>query len=674
MTMISVSINLLKLSPKNVRQTHTDADLEEMKASLLHHGLQQNLVCVISQEDSCYYEIIAGGRRLKALQALKVEGKEVPNIRDWHIPMRQVDSMEDATELSLVENTIRTAMHPADQYEAWSELMREGKTPADISLRFGVSEHLVKQRMKLGKVAPELLQEFRDGEITLDNLVAFTVTDEHNRQLEVWRKIKNNWYQPHMIRRMLTEEAVRSDAKLAIFVGEEAYEQAGGIIARDLFEEHCYFENAALLEALALKKLEAHKAQQSGWCDIVVQIDPDQIELDGYRIIEDDYIDAPEDKVRLLDEKIDRHQQLEHGTYDEDEANEEALAAEHDQLESDIKVLQDELHPTLGWTEEQKASATLVLSVDRRGIITHTAYAPPTPSADSPDNNTAIQSYDSESGMVSELHAGDNSPASPESDAAYSQSLIADLGIYRTQMIQNAVAHDFDAAFDLMAYTLSVKLYSERWASVPLSIDISPYNDKTTNDDSGFTASGQARAALRETLNTGWFEHDDDAERFTAFCALPKEDKQALFSYASSVVINGNIYGRSHAALDLIASRLGVIPHTLWRPTESVFFKRLKKAHLLKFVGDMLGDTWLAKIADKKKGEMATWLGRVFEGNPSATSGMDGATLTAIAEWMPDEMRFDTSNVAHSTDDNNTLDHAIDDTAELPDWMCEDAA
>ena len=43
------------------------------------------------------------------------------------------------------------------------------------------------KRMKLGRVAPELMQAYREDELTLECLMAFTLTDDHRRQLKVYQ-------------------------------------------------------------------------------------------------------------------------------------------------------------------------------------------------------------------------------------------------------------------------------------------------------------------------------------------------------------------------------------------------------------------------------------------------------------------------------------------------------
>ena len=73
--------------------------------------------------------------------------------------------------------------------------------------------------------------------MTLDQLMAFSVTADHARQEQVWESVSRSGYdEPYQIRRMLTESAVRASDKRALFVGLDAYEQAGGDVLRDLFE------------------------------------------------------------------------------------------------------------------------------------------------------------------------------------------------------------------------------------------------------------------------------------------------------------------------------------------------------------------------------------------------------------------------------------------------------
>src|SRR3546814_18248101 len=58
-----------------------------------------------------------------------------------------------------------------------------------------------------------------DG-MALEQLMAFTVSEDHERQTQVWDAIKDAWSkEPYQIRRMLTETTVRASDKRAVFLG-----------------------------------------------------------------------------------------------------------------------------------------------------------------------------------------------------------------------------------------------------------------------------------------------------------------------------------------------------------------------------------------------------------------------------------------------------------------------
>jgi ParB family chromosome partitioning protein len=67
-----------------------------------------------------------------------------------------------------MENTVGAGMHPADEFAAMAGLIEASQPIEAVAARFGVSERYVKQRLRLGKVAPELLDEFRAGTVTLE--------------------------------------------------------------------------------------------------------------------------------------------------------------------------------------------------------------------------------------------------------------------------------------------------------------------------------------------------------------------------------------------------------------------------------------------------------------------------------------------------------------------------
>jgi ParB family chromosome partitioning protein len=270
-TEIFIPLNKLKKSPKNARKTpHSEAAIEAYAASIAAKGILQNLVVEpeLDAEGAAtgfYFVTIGEGRRLA--QLLRVKRKEIKKTE----PIRCIiDTANDAFEISLDENVTRENMHPADQFEAFEKLAEErGLGAEEIAARFGVTPHVVRQRLRLGALSPKLMQIYRNGDLALDQLMAFAITEDHARQEAAFERLSYN-RDASTIRRMLTETHVAATDRRAIFVGTEKYTEVGGTILRDLFTDDRggYFEDVALLDMLVVAKLgrEANALMKAeGW-------------------------------------------------------------------------------------------------------------------------------------------------------------------------------------------------------------------------------------------------------------------------------------------------------------------------------------------------------------------------------------------------------------------------
>ena len=162
------------------------------------------------------------------------------------------------------------ALHPLDQFRAFLALREKGQSEEEIAAAFFVSAAVVKQRLRLASVSPRLLDAYAEDELTLDQVMAFTVSGDHERQKQVWERLKSAYSkEPHIIRRMLTEGAVRASDKRALFIGVEAYEAAGGIVLRDLFQGDGggWLQDVVLVDRLVAERLEREAAaiRAEGW-------------------------------------------------------------------------------------------------------------------------------------------------------------------------------------------------------------------------------------------------------------------------------------------------------------------------------------------------------------------------------------------------------------------------
>jgi len=281
-TYSTASIPLNKLVPwdGNVRKTEATKDIEELVASIEAMGILQSLV--VKKTSRGKFSIIAGRRRYHASCILVERGKMA---FDAPIPCQIVPSGADSAEISLTENVVRAPMHPADQFEAFSALVDDGSTPAEIAARFGISETAVKQRLKLARVSPTVFQAYKDGKLSLEQVQAFTVSDDHAAQDNVLENLSEYNDEADTIRDSLTENDIRASDKRARFVGIAAYEEAGGAVRRDLFaedDEGVFLLDSALLDRLALEKLKAEgeKVKAEGWKWVDAALDIDRSEMD----------------------------------------------------------------------------------------------------------------------------------------------------------------------------------------------------------------------------------------------------------------------------------------------------------------------------------------------------------------------------------------------------------
>ena len=264
--MILVPLSRLVLRPtgRNVRKTPR-MSIPELAASIQGVGLLQNLI-VIPAADGEHYEVVAGGRRLAALKLL---AKKHRIAKDWEVPCLQVADGTART-ASLTENVQREAMHPADQFEAFAALVAEGRPIEDIAADFSVTPLVVQRRLKLANVSPRLMADYRADAVTLDQLMALSITDDHAAQEAAFYDAPQWQRNPSNLRERLTEREIGASHPLVRFVGLDTYEQAGGGIRRDLFAEGdagVYLNDAALLETLVRQKLAsiADTIRTEGW-------------------------------------------------------------------------------------------------------------------------------------------------------------------------------------------------------------------------------------------------------------------------------------------------------------------------------------------------------------------------------------------------------------------------
>jgi ParB family transcriptional regulator, chromosome partitioning protein len=145
----TIPLSKLVPSPENVQKTNTKEGTEGLAANIKAQGLLSNLI--VRATAGGKFEVVAGGRRLAALKHLAKTEKQDED--KSQIPCSVIEGDEDAHEISLSENEMRAAMHPADQFEAFKKLADEGQGRATIAAKSRVTPCVVGQRLKLTVLA-----------------------------------------------------------------------------------------------------------------------------------------------------------------------------------------------------------------------------------------------------------------------------------------------------------------------------------------------------------------------------------------------------------------------------------------------------------------------------------------------------------------------------------------
>lgn len=163
----TIALQTLHASPLNPRKVFEQSALEELAESIAHKGLMQNLVIrPVLEGDSGHYEVVAGGRRLRALQLLAEQGR-IPESYMVPVRVQQLSDLE-ALQLATAENVERRNMSPIEEADAFAGMVALGATPHDIALRFGFSEKTVQQRLVLAEgLGEDGRKLFADGKIGL---------------------------------------------------------------------------------------------------------------------------------------------------------------------------------------------------------------------------------------------------------------------------------------------------------------------------------------------------------------------------------------------------------------------------------------------------------------------------------------------------------------------------
>lgn len=608
-----VPLSQLRPSRRNVRKT-AGPSVDALAASIARVGLLQNLTVILSS-DGEHYEVVAGGRRLAALKLL---AKKHRIAKDWQVPCLLVADGTART-ASLTENIQRTSMHPADQFEAFAALVAEGRPIEDIAADFAVTPLVVQRRLKLANVSPRLMADYRADAVTLDQLMALAVTDDHVLQDAAFYDAPQWQRSPSALRERLTEREIDAYRHpLARFVGLDAYEAAGGGIRRDLFAEDdagVYLDDAALLERLAQDKLAGIavevRAESWAWVDATpamthadlqaFQRAPRQRREPTKR--EAQRIEKLQARMQAIGEAVDAAME------EDDEDKAEALQEEGERLGEQLQALEDGL---LHYSPSVKEASGAVVTVDRNGeAVIHRGLLR---EAEAKALRTLEKLRQGFSGGDA-ANDGEGEEGEAPKAAAIPDRLAQRLSAHRTAALQIEVSRHPQVALAALVHGMVQTVLQSRYYGHDLALGVRLTVQDRLEGMAPDWPESPAAVALRE-LQEAWSGKlpEDSAELFAALLAMEQGElfKLLALCVASTVdVVTPRAVVQQPGAE--LAQAVGLDMAAWWQPTAEGYFKHVPKAAVLQAVGEFAPES-VHRLAKLKKADLASEAERLVNG------------------------------------------------------------
>jgi ParB family transcriptional regulator, chromosome partitioning protein len=549
----------------------------------------------------------------------------------------------------------------------------------------------VKQRLRLAAVSPNLLDVYADDGISLEQLMAFSVTAEHTRQEQVWESVNKSGHdEPYQIRRLLTERAVRASDKRARFVGLAAYEAAGGSVLRDLFEEDGggWLEDIALLERLVADKLrtEAEIVAAEGWKWLDVAVTFPYGHDHGHRQLKGTLADLTS----------------------EEQANFDALQAEYDALQTkyeDADELPNEVDARLGELEEALEAfanrpdvfkpgeilhAGTFVSIDGEGRLQiergyvrredETAFVAATIEPDSEADATAPDADGSDHRVppvqrATITVAGQSGADEEDDDDAVRQlpdRLVAELTAHRTLALRDAVACHPQVAMTALLHKLCVDAFCQTYTPGCLEAGVRHVQLPGQTPDLKESASAKSIADRHAAWNADL--PTDEQALWDRLATLDDASRLALLAHCVSFGVNAlfekvDRYGGSGVTANGLQRRLDQADRLArvvnldmaevgWRPTVDNYLGRVTKTRILEAVREAKGEGAMQLIGHLKKSEMAKEAERLLEDTrwlPEPLRLAEVAPLSDVKEALPEFLSDDEGQAGEVGESEPTL-------------------
>ena len=636
---INIPISKLRLSEKNVRKDAAPLNIEALAADIAAKGLLNNLVVETLTRPKGHYAVLAGGRRLRAIQH-NIETGVFP--ATYEVSCKVKDEAANAAEISLSENFQRQDMTPADEIVAFSNLSSEGMTSEDIARRFGLDKRNVDARLRLAHVAPEILDALRTGTITLNHVKAYAQAGTTEAQLHIFQTC--SYWSPDQIHRHFTSETISGNSVVAKFVTDEAYRSAGGRVALDLFsDDGAVWLDTDIAHQLAVDGMNAAATtmmanDKLAWVRPILGPRVPWQDSEKLHSVHIPNRELTEDEDRRHDELLELYgaaqNRFDHAAEDSDEeriAREEMATLEKqlDEIEPGPVELTDDALGQIGRFlvlnengepvyDRQFYSERRLLINGKGEIVTHAT--------------TSTVSPGSPSG--SPIPDGEGEPAK----ANLSAKLADELRLQRRDVLAAHIASNPAMAMNYMIFSLALAKMSQ-YSTGNAGTTVSPGNPQDGMSDYPKGPANEHLNAVFDALNTDWYNHPNITQRFDAFVLLSDDDKAAWVAYVMSTTLTaiGGFGMRADYSLQAhIAGLLEVDFAAMWRPTAANYFDRVKKDRIFDALEQVGGENLRLRYNAAKKRELAASAETIFSGQAI----LDADVKERATQWIPDELCF----------------------------------
>ncbi len=675
-----VPFNKLILSQSNVRRVQAGVSIEDLAEDIAHRGLLQglNVRPVLDSEgaETGIFEVPAGGRRFRALELL-VKQKRLAKTVPVPCVVRE-STNTSAEEDSLAENTFRLNLHPLDEFRAFQTLAAQGLGYDTIAARFRTTPTIVKQRLRLASVSEKLLAIYAEDGMTLEQLIAFTVRDDHARQEQVWQNLSGGYNSdPYSIRRLLTEETVQASDKRAQLVGVAAYEAAGGVVMRDLFDEDDggWLQDPLLLDRLVAEKLKtcAESVAAEGWKWVSVALSFPYGHDTGMRRLPGTIVDLSEEEHATREALRSEMDRLEERYAEDDELPDE-VDQRLGEIEAALEAFEDR---PMTFEAADVARAGVFISVRNdgslsveRGFVRSEDEAPAAEGNDdaNPDTEPAATSSVETPARTIITIGGmppDDAADEEENDGIrpLPDRLVSELTAHRTLALQEAVANHPHVAMTALLHKFCLESFYHTPSGTCVEAFVRRIYLPIQAPDLKDSACARAIADREERWKSYLPEREEDLWEFLD--QLSDERRMALLAHCVSYGVTAlheraDRPGGSGTSAYALARRLASADHLArtvglnmvdagWRPTVENYLGRVTKPRILEAVCEAKGDQSAQLIDHLKKGEMAKEAERLLDGTG----------------WLPEPLR--------TPDDACTEVSQDIDSAPLPAFLADDA-